>query len=229
MTIRKTLRKTLAELADHVGGRVIGDGSVVIENVNSLDRAGPGEISFLTHPRYRQFLPQCRASAVIVGPGVAGESVAQLNFLESAEPYIAFAKILQLFSPGPEFNRKIDPQASVDSTAVIGESVTIFANVFVGPRVQIGRGTVLYPGVFLGADAQVGADCVLHANAVVREHCRLGERVILHPGVVIGSDGFGYAGSGAARVKIPQVGIVVVEDDVEIGANTTVDRATLGQ
>jgi len=107
--------------------------------------------------------------------------------------------------------------------------VTIFPNAFVGPRVRIGTGTVIFPGVFLGEEVQVGAQCVLHPNVVVREGCRLGDRVILHAGVVIGSDGFGYAGSGDQRVKIPQTGIVVVEDDVEIGANTTVDRATLGR
>ncbi len=224
-----TIRKTLTELADHVGGRVIGDGSVVLGRVAALDQAGPGDISFLTNPRYRQLLPQCRASAVIVGRDVATGSLGQLNFLESADPYAAFAKILQLFSPVESFTAEVSPRASVDATAVLAESVTIFANAFVGPRARIGRDTVLYPGVFLGADTQVGAACVLHPNVVVRDGCHLGDRVILHAGVVIGSDGFGYAGSAAQRVKIPQVGIVVVEDDVEIGANTTVDRATLGQ
>ena len=224
-----TIDKTLAELADHVGGRVIGDGSVVLSKVAALDQAGPADISFLTHPRYRQYLPQCRAGAVIVGPGGASGSVGQHNFLECADPYIAFAKILQLFAPAESFEAAVSPRASVDPTAVLDNSVTIFANAYVGPRARIGKGTVLHPGVYLGADTQIGAACVLHPNVVVRDACRLGDRVILHAGVVIGSDGFGYAGSGAQRIKIPQVGIVVVEDDVEIGANTTVDRATLGQ
>jgi UDP-3-O-[3-hydroxymyristoyl] glucosamine N-acyltransferase len=226
-----TVGKSLAELADHVGGKVIGDGTVIVHKVAALDQAGPGEISFLTSPRYQKFLPQCRASAVIVGLGVAGLTLGhgQINFIESADPYSAFAKILQVLTPSQQFTAEISKLASVDGSAVIGESVTIFPNVFVGPRSRIGARTVLMPGTFLGADVQVGADCVLHANVVVRHECRLGDRVVLHAGVVIGSDGFGYAGSGAARVKIPQVGTVVVEDDVEIGANTTVDRATLGQ
>jgi UDP-3-O-[3-hydroxymyristoyl] glucosamine N-acyltransferase len=224
-----TNRKTLAELADHVGGRVIGDGSVIIGKVAALDQAGPGDISFLTNPRYRHLLPQCRASAVILGRAVESASAGQLNFLECVDPYVAFAKILQLFSPTEPFKAEVSPRASVDSTALLDDSVTVFANAFIGPRARIGRGTVLYPGVFLGSDAQVGAGCVLHPNVVVRDSCRLGDRVILHAGVVIGSDGFGFAGAAAERVKIPQVGIVVVEDDVEIGANTTVDRATLGQ
>ena len=123
----------------------------------------------------------------------------------------------------------MSPGAFVDASAILAEKVTIFAGAFVGKRVRIGTGTVLFPGVFVGDDAQVGGDCILHPNVVVREACRLGERVILHAGVVIGSDGFGYAGSGAQRIKIPQTGIVVLEDDVEIGANTTVDRATIGR
>jgi len=222
--------KSLAELADHVGGKVIGDGSVMVHKVAALDQAGPGEISFLTNPRYQKFLPQCRASAVIVGPGVASASAShgQVNFLECADPYVALAKILQILVPPQRFSAEISKLASVDASAIVGTAVTIFSNVFVGPRSRIGARTVLMPGVFLGADVVVGADCVLHPNVVVREQCRLGDRVVLHAGVVIGSDGFGYAGSGAGRVKIPQVGSVVVEDDVEIGANTTVDRATLG-
>lgn len=224
-------RKTLSELADHVGGKVIGDGSVVIYRVASIDEAGAGDITFLSHPRYRRFLPTCGASAVIVLPGVVTDRAAPgaLNFLESSDPYLAFAKILQLFSPMPKFAGVVSPHARVDNSATIGDKVTIFAHAFVSADARIGSGSVLYPGVFIGEAAEVGADCVLHPNVVVRERCRLGDRVVLHAGVVIGSDGFGYAGIGRERVKIPQTGIVVVEDDVEIGANATVDRATLGQ
>jgi len=223
------ISKTLSDLANHVGGKVIGDGSVVIHKVSAIDQAGPGEISFLTNPRYQRFLPQCRASAVIVAPGVVSQSDSSitLNFLETVDPYVAFAKILQLLSPAPQYSRAISAAAHVDSSAVIAKGATIFPNVFIGARTRIGRDTVLFPGVFIGDNVEIGAASVLHPNVVVRDGCRVGERVILHAGVVIGSDGFGYA--GADRVKIPQVGIVVVEDDVEIGANTTVDRATLGQ
>ena len=225
------INKTLVELADLVGGKVIGDGSVVIHKVAPLDSAGPHEISFLTNPQYQKFLPQCRASAVIVGLGVVSVSTSdcQLNFLETTDPYLAFAKILQLFSPPHAFTGEISPQAALDSSAVIGHSVTIFPHAFVGPHAHIGDGSVLFPGVFVGADCRIGSACVLHPNVTVRDGCRLGDRVTLHAGVVIGSDGFGYAGFGSQRLKIPQIGIVVIEDDVEIGANTTVDRATLGQ
>jgi UDP-3-O-[3-hydroxymyristoyl] glucosamine N-acyltransferase len=226
------ISKALSELANHVGGRVIGDGGVAIDKVAAIDEAAPGAITFLANPRYRKFLPQCRASAVIVGPGIADETATgggNLSFLETADPYLAFAKVLQLFAPAPQFNGTVSPLAWVDASAAIGERVTIFPGVFIGPEARVGAGSVMFPGVFLGPAVQVGRDCVLHPNVVVREECRIGDRVILHAGVVVGSDGFGYAGRGAARVKIPQTGIVVIDDDVEVGANTTIDRATLGK
>ena len=225
------ISKSLAELAIHVGGRVVGDGNVIIHKVSPIDEALPGEITFLSNPRYQKYLSRCKASAVIVGPGVAaacGDRGA-LNFLEAINPYVAFAKILQLFQPAPHFKVEISSSAYVDDSAVVAGGVTIFPNVFVGRGVKVGQNSVFYPGVFLGDEVEVGDACVLHANVVVREGCRIGNRVILHAGVVVGSDGFGYAGTGRARIKIPQSGIVVVEDDVEIGANTTIDRATLGQ
>ncbi|MGZ8487097.1 MAG: UDP-3-O-(3-hydroxymyristoyl)glucosamine N-acyltransferase [Candidatus Binatia bacterium] len=152
-----------------------------------------------------------------------------MSFLEAADPYIAFAKILQLFAPALALAQTCSPQSSIDPSSVIGAGVTVFPHAFVGARAKVGDNSVLYPGVFVGADVEIGRDCMLHPNVAVRDGCRIGDRVILHAGVVIGSDGFGYAGRGESRVKIPQVGIVVIEDDVEIGANTTVDRATLGQ
>lgn len=222
---------TLGDLAIHVGGKVIGDPAILITKVASIDEAGAGEITFLSNPRYQRFLAQCRASAVIVAPGVASDAgaAANLNYLESANPYLAFAKILQLFFPAAKFEGAISSRAYVESSAVLAEAVSVLPNTFIGARARIGKGSVLFPGVFVGDDVQIGEDCVLHPNVVVRERCRIGDRVILHAGVVIGSDGFGYAGEGSQRIKIPQIGIVEVEDDVEIGANTTVDRATLGR
>ena len=224
------LSKTLNELASQVGGEVAGDGDVVIHGVAPIDEAVEGEITFLNHPQYRRFLRECRASAVIVGPAAFDEPQGRrLNLLRCSDPYIAFAKISQLFCPAPRFNGQISPGAYVDESAIVNEGVTIFPYAWIGARAQLGPGSVVFPGVFIGENAVIGAECVLHPNVVVREGCRLGDRVILHAGVVIGSDGFGYAGKGSGRVKIPQTGIVVIEDDVEIGANTTVDRATLGR
>jgi UDP-3-O-[3-hydroxymyristoyl] glucosamine N-acyltransferase len=223
--------KTLAELARHVGGRVIGDGRIVIRKVAPIEEAGPDEITFLANPRYQSFLTSCNASAVIVGPGVIAESSSggRTGYLEASDPYIAFAKVLQLFNPQPSYSGQISSVAKIEATADLAVGVTVFPHVFVAPGAKVGARTVLYPGVFLGEGVTVGDDCLLHPNVVVGDGCRIGNRVVLHAGVVIGSDGFGYAGEGQRRVKIPQVGIVEVEDDVEIGANTTVDRATLGR
>jgi UDP-3-O-[3-hydroxymyristoyl] glucosamine N-acyltransferase len=224
------ISKSLNELSAYVGGKVVGDGNVFIHKVAAIDEAGPGEITFLSNPRYQKFLAQCKASAIIVGNGVVeAADFGSLNFLETANPYIAFAKILSLFTPEPQYSGERSAAACIDGSAEFGDGVTVFPNVFVGSRVKIGRRSVLFPGVFVGPNAVIGSDCVLYPNVVVREGCQIGDRVILHPGVVIGSDGFGYAGARAERVKIPQIGIVVLEDDVELGANTTVDRATLGK
>jgi UDP-3-O-[3-hydroxymyristoyl] glucosamine N-acyltransferase len=222
---------TLGELAAHVGGRVIGDPTVSITSVAAIDEAGDGAITVLSNPRYRRYLRQCRASAVIVAPGGAaeGEGAARINYLETTDPYRAFARILGLFCPPPQFSRTVSSAAFIDGSAVLAADVTVYPNVYIGARARIGGGSTLFPGVFIGDDAEIGADCLLHPNVVIREGCRVGDRVILHPGVVIGSDGFGYAGAGANRIKIPQIGIVEVGDDVEIGANTTIDRATLGK
>lgn len=224
-------RRTLSELAGHVGGTVVGDGGMEIRGVASIEEADAGDITFLVHPRYRAYLAACRASAIIVAPDFPEElaGVPGRNFLRVRHPYRAFAEILNLFSPRPQYDGRISPGASIDPSAVIGADVTVFPHVYVGQGVQVQRGTVLFPGVFLGDGVEVGEECRLHPQVTVREGCRVGNRVILHAGVVIGSDGFGYAGEGRERIKIPQVGIVEIEDDVEIGANTTVDRATLGR
>jgi UDP-3-O-[3-hydroxymyristoyl] glucosamine N-acyltransferase len=224
-------RHTLSELARHVGGKVIGDDAVEIQGVASIEEAGPAEIAFLAHPRYRSYLPTVRAGAIIVSRDIPIQSLpkAGQNFIQVFQPYVAFAKILQLFNPVPRYAGEVSSLASIDPTAVLAEQVAVFPHVYVGKGVRVHRGTVLFPGVYLGDGVEVGEDCVLHPRVTVREGCRVGNRVILHAGVVIGADGFGYAGDGRERVKIPQIGIVIIEDDVEIGANTTVDRATLGR
>lgn len=223
--------KRLRDLAEYVGGRVIGDGSVVISRVSSIEEAGYGDITFLANPRYARFIAASKASAVIVAPEIVGAEWATSGqrFLEVAQPYVAFAKILQLFAPSVEYRREIAASAHVEPTAELGENVSVYPNVYVGKSAKVGDRSVLLPGVFLGDRVEVGNDCVLHPNVVVGDGCRLGDKVILHAGVVIGSDGFGYAGSGDQRIKIPQIGIVEIEDNVEIGANTTIDRATLGR
>jgi len=217
---------TLSELAELIGGRVVGDGSVKIRRLATIDAAGPEEIAFLSNPKYLLYLKGCRASAVIVPPGTEAEG---LNLLVCDDPYLAFAKIQTHFHVRRPEPRGVVPGAVVHPGAELAEGITVHPGCVIEDGVTVGAGTILYPGVVLYAGAVIGRDCTLHANAVVRERCRLGDRVVLQPGAVIGSDGFGYAPDGEAYYPIPQVGIVVLEDDVEIGACSCIDRAAVGE
>jgi UDP-3-O-[3-hydroxymyristoyl] glucosamine N-acyltransferase len=216
---------TLNELAELVGGTVVGNGDLEIRRVAPIDQAREGDITFVANPKYLSRLKDTRASAVIVTPGVEAHGFSRIV---CSNPYLAFAKILTFFQARKPAARGVMPGAFVDPSACLGEGVTIHPGCVVGENVTVGKGTILYPGVVLYQDASVGEDCILHAGVVVREGCRIGHRVILQPTAVIGSDGFGFAPDGSRYYKIPQVGTVVIEDDVEIGAATCVDRATLG-
>jgi UDP-3-O-[3-hydroxymyristoyl] glucosamine N-acyltransferase len=225
--------RTLAELAALVGGEVTGDGSLRIDGVAPLEEAGPGQVSFFANKKYRAAFESTRAGAVVVGTDLAvppGRTV-----VRSDNPYLAFAKLSTWFHPGPVVAAGISPQAAIDPTASIDPSAQVGPLVSVGAGAVVGARTILSPGVQLGAGARVGADTILYSNVVVRDGCVVGNRVILQPGVVIGGDGFGFAtdlvgdgASGPRHFKIPQAGVVVIEDDVEIGANSCVDRAALG-
>jgi UDP-3-O-[3-hydroxymyristoyl] glucosamine N-acyltransferase len=227
----KTLEKKLWELAEWVGGEVIGNGQILIRGIAPIEDAGSGDITFIAHPRYLPFVRNCKASALIIGDDLVGHLPAgsRMSLLRTPEPSMAFAKILPLFANSPSFDPGVSSEARVDPSAVIAEDATVFPFVYVGRKARVGRGTVLYPGVFLGDEVQIGEQCILYPQVTVLEGCRVGNRVVLHPGVVIGSDGFGFAGRGKDRIKVLQLGSVEVGDDVEIGANTTVDRATLGR
>jgi UDP-3-O-[3-hydroxymyristoyl] glucosamine N-acyltransferase len=223
---------TLSELAARVGGVVDGDGALVVDGVAPLEDASPSQLSFFANRKYRKAFEASRAGAVIVEPDEAvpvGRTV-----LRASPAYLAFAKISTAFHPPREPLPEIAPEAAVHPTARVHPSAQVMPLASVGPRAEVGARTILFPGVHLGEEVRVGEDCLLYPNVVVRERCVLGDRVILQPGCVIGSDGFGFAldlqgeGRGPRHYKVPQVGVVVIEDDVEIGANTCIDRATLG-
>lgn len=222
---------SLAELAQRVDGEVVGDAKTIINRVAAIDDARTGDITFLGDPRYHKFLASCRASAVLVDRAfeIPARIEPSLAFVRVADPYAAFARIHLLFNPPPQHSGTVSAGAFIDPGASVGEGVTAYPHVYVGKSASVGPRTVLMPGVFIGEGARVGADCVLHPNAVVEYGCRLGDRVTLHAGVVVGSDGFGYTGHGSQRLKVPQAGIVEIADDVEVGANTTIDRATMGR
>jgi UDP-3-O-[3-hydroxymyristoyl] glucosamine N-acyltransferase len=224
---------SLAELAARVGGEVVGEGSVRLERVAPLEEAGLGAIAFLANKKYRPAFESTRASAVIVEPdepAAAGRSLLRVK-----NAYLAFAKVSTLFHPPAAAVGGVAPQAFVHPSARVAPSAEVHPFAFVGPLAEVGPRTILHSGVHLGSEARVGDDCLLHPNVVVRERCRVGNRVILQPGCVVGSDGYGFAfdvegegGSGPRHYKLPQIGIAVIEDDVELGANTCVDRGTLG-
>ena len=215
---------TLRELADLVGGEVKGDDSVLIRGVSGLKEAGPDEITFLANPKYEPFVNETRAAAIIM------EKVRESDkpLIITDNPYLAFAKVAQKFTRGRLQGAGVSQSAVVDPTARLGENVTIQPLAYIGRNAVIGNGTVVMAGTVVDDDTRIGEECFIFPNVSILWGCRLGNRVTIHSGTVIGSDGFGYAQEGEEHVKIPQVGIVQIDDDVEIGANCTVDRATLG-
>mgnify|MGYP000604456735 CR=1 FL=1 len=217
---------TLGQLAAALGARLEGDPARTVTGVAPLESAGPAEIAPVLGPRYRAAAHASRAGAFLAAED-AGALPAPV--LRCAAPRRALADLLQLFypptpaPPGIHPTAVVAPDAVVDPTASVGALTVIEAGARVGARVR------LHPLVYVGAGVEIGEDSVVYPHAVLRDGVRVGRRVVIHPGAVLGADGFGYVWDGAAHRKIPQVGSVVIEDDVEIGANATVDRATLGQ
>lgn len=218
------MEKTLLELADLVGGVVAGDPGIVIKGLGTLETAREGQITFLANPRYAAKVNDTRASAIVLASGVDSFG---LSAIVVENPYLAFAKLLTFFTTRPRSHRGIMPGAIIGEEVAIGEEASIYPGAVVGDRVVIGKRVTLHPNVTLYDDVVLGDDVTLHSGVSVRERCRIGNRVIIHNGTTIGGDGFGYAPDGAAYFKIPQIGIVIIEDDVEIGANAAVDRAAL--
>jgi UDP-3-O-[3-hydroxymyristoyl] glucosamine N-acyltransferase len=217
----------LRELAERLGCRLDGDGEVEVNRVAGIEDAGPGDLTFLSNSRYSAAARTTRASAIIIGENAAAAPCAMLR---SANPYLSFARAIGLFAgetrpaPGIHPLTSVSPDARVSSTASIGPFVSIGSGARIGDRV------VVEPNVTIGAGVVIGNDSLIHAGVSVREHVVLGERVIVQDGAVIGSDGFGFARrEDGTYEKIPQPGLVVVEDDVEIGANTTIDRPAVGE
>jgi UDP-3-O-[3-hydroxymyristoyl] glucosamine N-acyltransferase len=217
---------TLAQIAAALGGKVDGDPDRVVTGVAPLDAAGPDDISFVADSRYGRVALSSRAGALVVPDDLQGLAP---PLIRCRSPRLALVDLLLLFhppatvTPGIAPTAVVAPDARVDPTAAIGALSVIESGAVIGPRV------IVYPLVYVGPGAEVGEDSVLHPHVSIGHRVTLGRRVIVHPGAVLGADGFGYAFDGTGHRKIPQVGRVVVEDDVEIGANTTVDRATLGQ
>ena len=218
---------TLGELAELTGSELCGEAATPIERVAALDEAGQEAISFLANPRYRQALAQTRAGAVIVSHDL--QSVpAGLPVLRTDNPYLAFARIARLLNPAPPANPGIAASAEVASDAVVDPSAEVGPRAVVASGAQIGARSIVAPGAVIGASAVVGADCRIDANCSIGARCRLGDRVHVNAGAVIGADGFGFARDGERWEAVPQLGTVVIGDDVYVGANTTIDRGSQG-
>ncbi len=217
----------LSDLASHLGCRLHGDGDVEITGVAGMEHAGPSELTFLSNPKYAAKVKDTRAAAILVSELVEGTPAASLV---SRNPYLDFARALEFFYQPPRPRPGIHPLAFVSPKATIGEGASVGAFVFVGEGVTIGRNAVLHPHVVIYEGTQIGDDFLAHSHAVVREFCRIGDRVILQNGVVVGGDGFGFAKrTDGTHHKIPQSGVTVIEDDVEVQTLTSVDRATVGE
>ncbi|MBI4477683.1 MAG: UDP-3-O-(3-hydroxymyristoyl)glucosamine N-acyltransferase [Acidobacteria bacterium] len=217
----------LRDLAARCDCRLEGDGNLDITGVAGIEEAGPGDVTFVANPRYLSALHTTRAGAVIVSEEAPGAACAMLR---TSQPYLAFAKAVALFADIRRPPAGVDPLASVAADVELGGDVSIAPFVSIGAGARIGARTILCSHVSIGEGASIGADCILHPHASVRERCVLGARVIVQNGAVIGSDGFGFVPlEDGTHHKIPQTARVVIEDDVEIGANTTIDRPAVGE
>jgi UDP-3-O-[3-hydroxymyristoyl] glucosamine N-acyltransferase len=219
---------TIEEIAKRLNGRVDGDGSLEVCGVAALDRAAVGELSFLGNAKYSPLMAVTKASAVLVNEDWQGQTQATLIRVKSADA--AFAQVaFWLAKPAITFTPGIHSTAVIAQSAKLGKGVTIGPHCVVEAGAVIGEGTVLVAQCYVGPFCEIGNNCLLHPHATLREYTRVGNRVILHNGSVIGSDGFGYVKEAGHWKKVPQVGVVVLGDDVEIGANTTIDRARFGE
>jgi UDP-3-O-[3-hydroxymyristoyl] glucosamine N-acyltransferase len=226
--LNKNLSIKLSEIASLVGGKLIGDADVIINSVAKIDEAGNGDLTFLYLSHYEKFFASTGASAILVKPEF-NKSRSDIAYIEVDSPEKAFAAIIiNFFSPKFEL-QGIDETSFVHKSSTLGENIALGKNVVIGANCVIGNNVKIFHNAVLLENVDVGDNSILFQNISVREDCKIGKRVIIHPGAVIGADGFGYQkDENGVYHKVPQIGNVVIEDDVEIGANTTIDRAALG-
>jgi len=217
------MRKTLAEIASIVGGEVVGDESLVITGLNGIKEANEGDLTFISNSKYLPLAQKTKASAIIISEDIV---IANKSLIRASNPSIAFSKIASHIMDSLAVRIEgVHPSAHIPESAMLGNNVSVGPCVVIGERVKIGENSSIWAGTFIGEDVVIGNNCVIHPNVTVREKSLIGNNIIIHSGTVIGSDGFGYEQVDGKHQKIPQLGIVVIEDDVEIGSNVTIDRA----
>ena len=224
---------TVREIASFLDGDVVGNAALEIAGVAKIEEAKAGDLTFLSNPKYEKFLEYTKASAVIINRSldISKHPKLPLSIIRVEDPYASFVIMIQKFSPPPALiPQGVNPTAVVDPSAKVGKNCAIGAYVVIGKQCVIGENTTILPGTVIGDGAHIGSDCLIYSNVSIRESCMVGNRVIIQPGAVIGGDGFGFAPrKDGSYQKIPQLGIVVLEDDVEIGSNTCIDRAVMGE
>ena len=216
------------QIAQFLQGEIVGDENASVHTFAKIEEGTPGALSFLSNPKYSHYLYDTQSSIVLVNKDFVPEKEVHTTLIKVDNAYESLAKLLMLYEQSKPKKQGIDPLASIAPTAKIGENVYIGPFAVIGEHVEIGNNTQIYPHVCIGDGAKVGDNCTLYFSANVYHDCKIGNRVTLHAGTVIGADGFGFAPTPHGYDKIPQIGIVIIEDDVEIGANTCIDRATMG-
>ena len=220
---------TAKQIADLIQGKVEGNEQATVRTFAKIEEGVPGAISFLSNPKYTHYIYETKSSVVLVNEDAVFEKPVSTTLIRVKNAYECVAKLLQFYESAKPRKTGIDPLASISPKATIGEDVYIGAFAVIGDGAVIDNGSQIYPHVVIGDGVTIGANCVLYANVTIYQGCKLGNNVTIHAGAVIGADGFGFAPNAEGYDKIPQIGIVVIEDDVEIGANTCVDRSTMGQ
>lgn len=216
------------QIAEFIQGEIIGDEHATVHTFAKIEEGIPGAISFLSNPKYTHHIYTTQSSIVLVNKDFNPEEAISATLIKVDNAYEGLAKLLNLYEQSKPKKQGVDPLASVAASAQIGENVYIGPFACVDEGAVIGNNTRIYPHVYVGEHVKVGEDCLLHANVSIYHDCRIGNRCTLHSGTVIGADGFGFAPTAEGYEKIPQIGIVLLEDDVEVGANTCIDRATMG-
>ena len=220
---------TAKQIADLIGGRVEGNENATINTFAKIEEGQPGAISFLSNPKYTHYIYETQSSVVLIHEDVELEKPVATTLIRVKNAYESVAKLLQFYESMKPRKTGIDANAFISEKATIGENVYIGAFAYVGDGAVIGNGTQIYPHTVVGDGVKIGERCTIFPNVTIYQDCRLGNNITIHAGSVIGADGFGFAPNTEGYDKIPQIGIVIIEDNVEIGANTCIDRSTMGQ
>lgn len=222
------MKFTAKQIAAYIGGEIIGDENAIVCTFAKIEEGTPGALSFLSNPKYTAYIYDTQSSIVLVNSDFSPEKPVNATLIKTANAYESLAKLMTLYESVKPKKKGISPMASVAASATIGEDVYIGPFVYIGEKATVGNNTIIEANTSIGDGATVGSDCIIYSNVTIYHDCKVGNRCILHAGSVVGSDGFGFAPSANGYDKIPQIGIVILEDDVEIGANTCIDRATMG-